>query len=132
MSKIFIILFMLFMHILDDFVLQSIGFLANGKQQSWWKQNASDDMYKHDYLACLIMHSLSWSFAIMLPIAIYYQFNVGFAFLGGFVLNALIHGITDDLKANQHMLNLLEDQSIHLMQIIFTAIYLLWVIAPMI
>ncbi len=48
MSKLFILLCMIFFHILDDFHLQ--GWLANAKQKQWWKDNAPDNMYKYDYL----------------------------------------------------------------------------------
>ena len=34
MSKIFILLFMIMMHIVDDYYLQ--GILASMKQKSWW------------------------------------------------------------------------------------------------
>lgn len=53
--KYFIILItMIFCHIVDDYYLQ--GWLASAKQKSWWKKNAPDDLYKHDYLMALFMH----------------------------------------------------------------------------
>ena len=68
MSKMFILFFMIFMHIADDYYLQ--GWLASAKQKKWWEQNAPQQIYKHDYIMALIMHSLSWAFMILLPIAI--------------------------------------------------------------
>lgn len=129
MSKIFVIFFMLFMHILDDFVLQPMGFLSNGKQRSWWEKNAPDEKYEYDYFVCLVMHSISWTFMIQLPIALYYHLNIGGIYLVLFILNTVIHIIVDDCEANLLAFSLLQDQSIHILQIICTAIYMLW-IAP--
>ena len=59
---------MVFSHIVDDYYLQ--GKLALFKQKSWWEEKAPDEMYKHDYIVALMMHSFSWAFMIMLPIAV--------------------------------------------------------------
>lgn len=117
MSKIFVFIFMIFCHIIDDFVLQA-PCLSNLKQKSWWEKNALDNLYRNDYKVALIMHSLSWSFMILLPIVIYRDFNVNGCFILILLANAAIHGIIDDLKANLHKINLVTDQSIHLLQII--------------
>jgi hypothetical protein len=37
-----------------------------------------------------------------------------------FIYNWLIHAYVDNLKANNHKINLIQDQSIHLVQIIIT------------
>ena len=119
MSKIFIVLAMIYMHILDDYVLQ--GILANLKQRSWWKQNYPDKLYEYDFIVALLMHAMSWSFMIMLPIAAYYGFNVGKDFLAIFYINVVGHAIMDHAKANMHMANLITDQIFHLYQIGRTA-----------
>lgn len=119
--SLFAILSMVFLHIIDDFFIQSCGFLAMGKQRGWWEKNAPDPLYKHDYIMALIMHSLSWSFSIMIPVAYSLHFDVGALFLIVFLINALVHGIVDHLKANCHALNLIQDQMIHLIQIMLTA-----------
>lgn len=126
MSIPFVILAMLFLHVIDDFFIQSVGFLANGKQRSWWEKVAPNEEYKYDYIVCLSMHAMSWAFSIMLPIAIYYEFKVGFSFVMLFIINALIHAIVDHLKANCHRLNLIQDQSIHIIQIFVTAVIILF------
>ena len=69
----FVLMWMLFMHIVDDYYLQ--GILAKMKQKSWWKDNAPQDIYKNDYIVALIMHSISWAFCIMLPLAVYLKFE---------------------------------------------------------
>ena len=114
---------MIFFHIVDDYYLQ--GWLASAKQKKYWQENAPEFLYKYDYIWALIMHSFSWSFMIMLPIAYNLSFNINFAFLIAFVLNVIIHAIIDDLKANKRKINLWIDQIIHLCQITITAIIFL-------
>ena len=120
MDKLFIQLLMVFLHIVDDYYLQ--GWLASAKQKVWWEKNAPDELYAYDYLMALAMHAFSWTFMIMLPIAIYFGVTVNFMFL--FVLNFNVHFITDDAKANQHKINLIQDQCIHLFQIYITYVLL--------
>lgn len=115
MSKIFILLLMIMMHIVDDYYLQ--GILAKMKQKSWWEENAPNKLYRKDYLMALFMHSFSWAFCIMLPIAIYFKFQIGVAFLIIFLCNIILHMLTDNLKANKKTINLIEDQTTHLLQI---------------
>lgn len=121
LSKTFTILFMIFMHILDDYKIQA-GVLASLKQRCYWKKEAPQPLYRYDYIAALIMHGFSWSFMIMLPIAIFNQFNVGWSFMVVFLINAFIHSTIDDLKANRGILNLCQDQFLHIVQIIGTAL----------
>ena len=42
------------------------------------------------------------------------------------LLNCTVHAIVDDLKANQLTINLVQDQSIHLLQIFAT--WLFWIL----
>jgi hypothetical protein len=42
-------------------------------------------------------------------------------FLWAIVGNTIIHAIVDDLKANRNKLNLIQDQLLHLAQIVITA-----------
>lgn len=123
MSKLFVILWMIFFHIVDDYYLQ--GWLASAKQRSYWEQNAPEEMYKYDYIWALIMHSFSWTFMIMFPIAYINQFNIGVLYLLIFVVNMLCHGSIDHLKANEKVICLWTDQLIHLIQIFVTAFVLL-------
>lgn len=118
MNNCFLLLSMLFLHIVDDYYLQ--GILASMKQREWWKKNAPQKLYRFDYIVALAMHSISWSFMIMLPIAISVGFNVGVKFIVAFCINALVHGFTDNLKANCKTINLIQDQLIHLLQIAAT------------
>lgn len=122
MTSVFIILAMVFCHIVDDYYLQ--GCLASMKQKKWWQENAPQKLYKYDYIIALIMHSMSWSFMIMLPIAVSMSFDISTIFAIVFVGNTIIHAVVDDLKANKIKINLIVDQSIHILQIIITYVIL--------
>ena len=120
MGIIFILVLMVFMHIVDDYYLQ--GWLASAKQKKWWQENAPQKLYRHDYIMALVMHSFSWAFMIMLPIAIDRQFAVTWIYAVALIVNATVHGITDNLKANKLKINLIQDQSLHIVQILITFI----------
>lgn len=119
MSKGFVLLTMIFCHIVDDYYLQ--GWLASAKQKEWWEKNAPDPLYKNDYIWALIMHSFSWSFMIMLPIAVYNGFDICPMFVSMLLLNTALHATIDHMKANMKLINLWHDQVIHMVQILFTA-----------
>ena len=123
MSKVFALLSMLFLHILDDYTLQS--WLANAKQKSWWEKNAPDRLYRFDWIMALAMHAMSWSFMVMLPIAAFFDFQVGAPFLTVWLVNSLLHGVIDDLKANRRKINLVIDQLLHILQIEITFLILM-------
>lgn len=115
----FVLLLMIFLHIIDDYKLQA-GVLNNLKQKKFWEENAPDELYKYDYIWALIMHSFSWSFMIMLPIVFVINFNINTLFIIMFLFNLVTHAIIDDLKANRHAINLIQDQIFHIIQIILT------------
>ena len=123
MSKNFIVLLMIFCHIVDDYYLQ--GWLTSAKQKKYWQENAPEKMYEYDYIWALIMHSFSWAFMVMLPIAFIKGFDLGVSFVIVFICNLIIHANTDDMKANKRKINLWVDQIIHLLQIAITAVIFL-------
>ena len=120
MNATFVFLWMLFFHVVADYNLQ--GWLASAKQKSWWEDNCKFEMYKYkyDYIMALIMHSISWTFMIMLPIAYYQGFDINKTFAILFIINTLFHAVIDDQKANRKSINLWQDQLFHIMQIILT------------
>lgn len=118
MNELFVLLSMIFCHIVDDYYLQ--GKLASFKQRSWWKENAPDQLYKYDYIVALMMHSFSWAFMIMLPVAVSQEFQIGAVFMAMFITNTIVHAIVDDFKANKRKINLATDQLVHMCQIIVT------------
>lgn len=116
---------MVLLHIIDDFVLQPIC-LSKLKQKKWWEENikSGSDLkkYKNDYITALIIHSLSWSIMIHLPLFLFVSDN---ALSISIIINMLIHYIVDNYKANLDKLNLTQDQAIHLIQVYITAFILL-------
>lgn len=129
MSKILLLFIMIFLHIVDDYYLQ--GWLASAKQKEWREKNAPDELYKKDYMAALFMHSFSWAFMIMIVPSIYVikiagNINIASLLIAiFFVVNLFLHMLTDDRKANLKKINLIQDQSTHLVQIIVTWLLLI-------
>ena len=123
--KLFILLTMIFCHIVDDYCLQ--GWLASAKQKSWWEKNAPDDLYKNDYKMALFMHSFSWSFMIMFAPTVYTIIVGGTWYPTLYIVNLIIHFIVDDLKANKKKINLIQDQCIHIIQIVVTWLLYFWI-----
>lgn len=121
--KLIILVSMIFCHIVDDYYLQ--GWLASAKQKSWWEQNAPDKLYRYDYIAALYMHSFSWTFMVMLVPTINVILFGGTWYPLLFIGNILIHMLVDDLKANKKRINLVQDQSIHMLQIIWMWLYMI-------
>ena len=120
MPRLSILLLMVFCHIVDDYYLQAISPLASMKQRKWWDENYPQKLYKYDYIVALLMHSLSWAFMVMLPVAFYLSWNVGTSFVLVFILNTVCHAFVDNTKANWLCINLITDQSIHILQIVVT------------
>lgn len=120
MSLEFVFVWMLFMHVFDDYVLQA-PCLNKLKQKNWWRNDKNyTPFYEWDYVVALLCHSISWSFMIMLPLAVYYNFKVNGIFLSTFVVNTLWHSFMDNAKANEGEVNLVIDQLFHLLQIVTT------------
>ena len=116
---------MLFCHVIADYNLQ--GILASMKQKSWWKsQSEYEKKYSKDWIPALIAHCISWTFIIMLPILFYYHFNVNYSFYIVFIVNCILHFYIDNLKANRHKINLIQDQICHLLQIVITFLMLIY------
>lgn len=118
MTPYFVLPAMIFAHIIADFNLQ--GWLANAKQRAWWKKNAPAKEYRFDWIPSLFMHSVSWSFMIMLPLVIYYNFECSMFYVNSLILNTIAHMVFDHLKANVRIINLCDDQFLHMIQIVFT------------
>ncbi len=114
------------LHLIDDFVLQ-LSCLNKLKQKQWWineceKEGIDYSLYRNDYKMALFLHGLEWSIMISLPIIFMYEYdnNYNNIILGIIiVINAIIHAIIDDKKANQLEINLIMDQILHIIQIIF-------------
>lgn len=128
MKEIILLLGMLFCHIVDDYYLQ--GWLASAKQRAWWEKNSPNPLYKNDYLMALVEHAFSWTCMIHLPIIVLMVLSGVYAniylFILLFAINWTVHIITDNAKANQLRINLIQDQIIHISQLVITwIIYIL-------
>jgi len=111
---------MILFHLLDDYKIQ--GILSQMKQRDWWAKNALDELYKHDYIMALAEHAFSWTVMVHIPAWVYAYLYGAKQLLGtyiiAFLLCWLIHAVTDHAKANMHKINLVEDQLIHLFQVV--------------
>ena len=120
--KLIILFAMIFCHIWDDYRNQ--GILASMKQKTWWETNAPGELYKNDYKMALFEHAFSWSFIMSLPltiVAVHLQdTTVCFILIVMCILNTVVHAYIDNLKENKHTINLVEDQTYHLIQIMIT------------
>ena len=123
------------LHLIADYVLQ--GVLADLKQKSWWHEHVIKKIweeysentyewrhrvwrkYEFDYLIGLYCHALMWSIVTFFPL-------MWFCSPGAFTVlinvNTLMHLVVDHMKANIHCINLIEDQLIHLAQVIATVL----------
>lgn len=118
---------MILCHVIDDFVFQPIC-LSKLKQEDWWlKQDEYNTKYKNDYKMALLIHSLSWSAMILLPIIFFTEIS-GSVLFWIFIINTFIHYVVDDLKCNEKKLNLVQDQTIHFMQILLTFLIIVFIL----
>lgn len=104
-------------HLVSDYTLQ--GWLADGKQKSWWDKafgGKTPTKYRFDFVAALLCHALYWSIFICAP------FYASRFFIVAILVNAVVHAVIDDLKANRQKINLIVDQCLHLVQILVTLV----------
>ena len=122
--KLFLLLAMLFCHIVDDYYLQ--GILAKMKQKKWWEDNADDYIYRNDYKIALAEHAFSWDFVTSIPIVAFYficgKTETLWLVICFIIFNTTLHAYIDNLKANRKTINLIQDQTAHILQIV-----LMWI-----
>lgn len=139
------LLMMVLMHIIEDFHLQ--GKMGEMKQKMWWIGQSWESVqdltlledrvgvhrrtmekYGRDYIPVLLLHGFEWSMFIHMPILAAHVIADGWVFSDEFVVlfttsvlvNAAVHVIVDHLKANRLVINLIVDQTAHMLQIIAT------------
>ena len=92
--------------------------------------------YKNDYRVSLAIHSLEWSFFVLIPVFVLFTAYYQYFFQSGFdwlltnaiilyiiwMINAMVHFEMDDAKANDLSINLNMDQIAHFLQIILICI----------
>lgn len=118
----FIILTMIILHIFADFCVQKWCGLDEFKQVRFWKEHpiGREKKYRYDYLMASFLHSISWAYITFLPLLIFglISMNKVWIFNVIVIINTLIHAVIDDIKANKLKINLVQDQGLHLLQII--------------
>ena len=131
MWSVKVLLLMFLFDIIDDFVLQPIC-LSKLKQKRYWieeckKYNLNILKYDTDYITALLIHGLSWSIMIHVPLMFLGGIRDDFFLLLSVLFNAVIHAFIDNLKANKLKINLDVDQCLHGFQIVIT-----WIIFSLI
>lgn len=127
--SLLLFLLMVLLHIIDDFVLQPIC-LSKLKQKAYWENDelGKKRLYCNDYKAALFIHGLSWSIMVHLPLMcmqFIYDYKLGVPCICiGVLAHAVIHAYIDDIKANLHDINLIQDQLLHFAQLV--SIFMLW------
>ena len=116
--KLTVFVLMFICHYLADFVFQ--GQIALYKQKSWWKENYPDKKYKNDWIISLMIHSVFWTLAILLPAIIFGLLNDTILSIMILIFNSIYHAFVDHLKCNRLLINLVSDQMCHVIQIIVT------------
>jgi hypothetical protein len=124
MWSVKVLLLMFLFDIIDDFVLQPIC-LSKLKQKRYWieeckKYKLNFSKYDTDYITALLIHGLSWSIMIHVPLMFLGGIRDDFFLLLSVLFNAVIHAIIDNLKANKLKINLDVDQCLHGLQIVIT------------
>ena len=131
MSFLMTLFLMLFLHIFADFNLQ--GIMASMKQKAWWEKECEEKLiryskskYNGDHYIALLCHSFEWAFVVMMPFFIKCfmkdDTTMRFVYTCFLIFNTLIHFYVDNEKANRDSINLTQDQSCHLVQVLGTAI----------
>lgn len=105
---------MVLCHVVEDFHIQ--GRMADMKQRSFWEPYGR--MYAWDHVPVLLLHGFEWSMFVSLPILITSWSSVSAGFMAVVVANGLIHSLVDHLKCNSLKLSLVQDQAIHILQIV--------------
>ena len=117
----FVLIFMIACHIIYTYKGKKSILLL--KQKSWWKENHSS-FYINSYKVVLMEQAFLWSFIIHLPIVWHIFYYDGYyntiPFLLSVFINCIIYTIVDDLKINKKLINFVQEQSIHFIQIIIT------------
>ena len=114
----------LVIHVLDDFGLQHFTHLNELKQKAWWteqlkKYPALDArLYKHDYIVCLMLHAFKWTCLTMVPMLIAFGLPSAWTLALLVIFSTATHAFIDDLKANKLKISLLQDQAMHVLQLI--------------
>jgi hypothetical protein len=119
---------MFLLHFFADFNLQIGAGLDKFKQWRWWREQiparkeAEWNQYKNDYKVALWIHSFQWALVTCLPLAM----CRGMVYVVSVLAHASAHYIVDDVKANYMRINLIQDQTMHAIQVLL--IWAAWLV----
>lgn len=129
---LFVILIMIVMHTLADYGVQHWCRLSDLKQKAFWETHpvGREKKYQYDYLFALGFHSINWACLTFWPLLFFHLISMEQIEIYNIVVivNAVIHAIIDDLKANKLKLNLGQDQTLHLLQIVISTYIITFII----
>ncbi len=112
-----VLLCMIYLHLIDDYKMQ--GWLASAKSKNWWITNSPypTEKYEYDYIIALLEHGFMNSFMVHIPVYLWLCQNEKILLISVLIF-AIIHSFIDYLKANCKMINLIQDQIIHIVLIV--------------
>lgn len=125
MYECLLLMTMIFFHIIEDFKTQ--GILAKMKQKTFYEEYPYRlNMYRFDHIIALLMHAFSWTFMVYIPGIVYLILMEKWSmfesewtiYLVFFIIHMIIHALVDHAKANWKIINLIVDQTVHILQII--------------
>lgn len=105
---------MVLCHIIADFHLQ--GIMGDMKQKSFWKPYG--EQYQNDWKPVMLLHGIEWAIIVSVPCLLTSWFDVSWWFIAAVIVTGLTHAYIDNLKANNFQINLIEDQALHMLQIV--------------
>lgn len=117
------ILICLVCHFIADFNKQFSVHLGDFKQKIGWKNLFEN--YIYDYIASLLIHAFVWSIITFLPYLISEHYDC-WKMLFTVIANTVIHVWVDHHKCN-NSLNLVQDQTIHFLQVVGFSLVLWYV-----
>lgn len=109
-----VLLLMVAMHVIEDFHLQ--GRMADMKQRAWWSQYP--ERYSRDWMPVILLHGMEWSVLVSLPLLLLTGLDAGWWFAAMVAVNGLVHAGVDHLKANSLRIDLIQDQTVHMVQMV--------------
>lgn len=127
-----VLILMILIHVIADFHLQ--GIMAQMKQKSWWTEQIERapekdrkemrEMYGHDHVPVLLLHGFEWTILVSLPIL--YLSDWTLPPIMWFFLFCMVayHALFDHMKCNLDCINLVQDQFLHMLQIV--GIWVIW------
>ena len=102
------------LNVIEDFHMQ--GIMAQMKQKAYWCEYHGK--YTNDWVPVMLLHGVEWATIVSIPCMLVSWFDVSVWFIVVVVVMGLVHAYVDHLKANKFSINLIQDQAIHMVQLV--------------